>query len=83
MRVDTLADVWNPRLLEITAAVLHPGDNAASWAAIPHQHRYICAHFADPLADPLALPAELHFANKIGEYLLPRGELERFEDINS
>jgi hypothetical protein len=77
MRVDTLADVWNPRLLEITAAVLHPGDNAASWAAIPHQHRYICAHYADPLA----LPAELHFANKIGEYLLPRSELERFEDV--
>src|SRR5262249_43930178 len=25
MRVDTLADVWNPRLLEITAAVIHPG----------------------------------------------------------
>jgi len=79
MRVDTLADVWNPRLLEITAAVLHPGDNAASWAAIAHQHRYICAHYADPLA----LPAELHFANKIGEYLLPRNELERFEDVYS
>jgi hypothetical protein len=78
MRVDTLADVWNPRLLEITAAVLHPGDNAASWAAIPHQHRYICAHYADPLA----LPAELHLANKIGEYLLPRSELERFEDAD-
>jgi len=79
MRVDTLADVWNPRLLEITAALLRPGDNAASWAAIPHQHRYICAHYADPLA----LPAELHFANKIGEYLLPRGELERFEDADN
>jgi hypothetical protein len=78
-RVDTLADVWNPRLLEITAALLQPGDNAAAWAAIPHQHRYICAHYADPLA----LPAELHFANKIGEYLLPRGELERFEDADS
>ena len=79
MRVDTLADVWNPRLLEITAAVLHPGDNPKAWAAIAHQHRYICAHYADPLA----IPAELHLANKIGEYLLPRRELERFEDVSS
>jgi hypothetical protein len=79
IRVDTLADVWNPRLLEITVALQHPGDNTAAWAAIAHQHRYICAHYADPLA----LPAELHFANKIGEYLLPRNERDRYEDTDS
>jgi hypothetical protein len=78
-RVDTLADVWNPRLLEITAALVAPGDNAGTWAAVAHQHRYISAHFADPLA----LPAELHFADKIGEYLLPRGEIERYEETEA
>ncbi|MEU8974728.1 RNaseH domain-containing protein [Streptomyces monashensis] len=67
MKHDTLADVWNPQLLELLVACHAEDDDPAAWAALVHQQRYEAAHFSDPLA----LPAVLHLAHTVSEHILP------------
>lgn len=67
MKHDTLADVWNPQLLELLVACHSQDDDPAAWAAFVHQQRYEAAHFSDPLA----LPAVLHLAHSVSEHILP------------
>lgn len=67
MKHDTLADVWNPQLLELLVACHSQDDDPAAWAALVHQQRYEATHFSDPLA----LPAVLHLAHSVSEHILP------------
>ena len=60
-------DAHNPRLLELTLAVLQPHDDPESWAALAHHLRDASAHYRSETA----LPFPLHLAMKIGEYVLP------------
>ncbi len=60
-------NAWNPRLLEITTAVLQPGDSPELWAALTHRLRDSSAHYGSETA----LPWPLHLAKKMEEYVLP------------
>ena len=60
-------NAFNPRLLELTAAVLQPNDDPELWAAFVHRLRDASAHYGAETA----LPFPLHLAMKIGEYVLP------------
>jgi len=70
--VDISSDVWNPQLVEFTAAALQDGDAPAPWVAAAHQTRYLAAHHDDATV----LPHVLHLARLAGQYLQPAHQLD-------
>ncbi|WP_280339722.1 pPIWI_RE module domain-containing protein [Nocardia neocaledoniensis] len=60
------AEVWNPRMVEMTVAALQPGDTPETWAGITHQLRWANIQYDDGTT----LPMPLHLARLAEEYVL-------------